>query len=93
MHTHINMLVQIYIHTHLLMGAKGAPEQLQLALQRYHDDRLSDVRDVEEVYQSASEDENIEANMDLLETLAPDVIKAALSTRTSSSVVGGKHTY
>ena len=75
------------------MGAKGAPEQLLLALQKYHDDRLSEVKDVEGVYQSASEDKNIEANMNLLETLAPDVIKAALSAGTSSGVVGGKHTY
>ena len=93
MYIHINMPVHTYNHTHLIVRAKGAPEQLLLALQKYHDDRLSEVKDVEGVYLSASEDKNIVADMDLLETLAPDVIKAALSTSTSSGVVGGKHTY
>jgi len=66
-----------------------APDQLMLALQKYHDDRLRDIKEVERVFSEAKES-GIAEELKLLETLPSEVITAACSgssIRDDSSVV------
>ena len=66
-----------------------APDQLMLALQKYHDDRLKDIKEVEQVLSEAKES-GLPEELKLLETIPSEVIIAACggsSIRDDSSVV------
>ena len=64
----------------------NAPEQLLLALQKYHDDRLSDIKEVEQTFKEAKESGILE-NLGQLDTVSSEMIKGTGSLRDDSSVV------